>query len=78
MQVACHSKFEGLSPGADAVSVHYCSKAQSGGKRIDQVSVLRSIIRQMAWVPEDISIASPMVEIYELLKRNRKEGSLSV
>jgi hypothetical protein len=65
-------------PEQTRVAFHYCSKAQSGGERIDQVSVLRSIVRQMAWVPEDNSIASPMVEIYELLKCNRKEGNLSV
>ncbi|KAF7503927.1 hypothetical protein GJ744_003008 [Endocarpon pusillum] len=58
---------------------HYCSKAQSGGKRIDQVSVLKSILRQIAWVPETTSVASPIVEIHKRLECNRpKESNLSV
>jgi hypothetical protein len=57
---------------------HYCSKVQAGKARVDPMSILRSIVRQMAWVPETMSIASPINQVYTRLQLNRPiEGNLS-
>ncbi|KAF7508977.1 hypothetical protein GJ744_008533 [Endocarpon pusillum] len=57
---------------------HYCSRANMSAENYNSVSVLRSIVRQMAWVPNTNSIAEPIDAIYNRLKLNRPDyGQLS-
>ena len=61
------------------LALYYCSTIRGSGKTLGLRSVLSSIVRQMAWVPETASVAAPILKIYNRFKRDRRaDGNLSV